>query len=87
VNGIPPLYLATLVSLHLVTIALIAGMRAHRRAIVAHFVVRRKISRKAIFDFFDSIDPQQTFGLLSFRKGWFWRYPFFSMCRTDTVRI
>jgi hypothetical protein len=20
-------------------------------------------------------DPQQTFGLMSFRKGWFWRYP------------
>jgi hypothetical protein len=20
-------------------------------------------------------DPQQTFGLVSFRRGWFWRYP------------
>jgi len=33
----------------------VAGLRAHRRAIVAYFVVRREISHKAIWDFFNSI--------------------------------
>ena len=41
----------------------VAGLRAHRRAIVAHFVVRRKISHRAIWDFFNSIRQKQSFEL------------------------
>jgi hypothetical protein len=39
----------------------VSGLRADRRAIVAHFVVRRKISHKAIWDFFNSIGAKRTF--------------------------
>jgi hypothetical protein len=39
----------------------VRGLRAHRRAIVVHFVVRRKISYKAIWDFFDSIGQKRQF--------------------------
>ena len=46
----------------------VSGLRADRRAIVAHFVVRRKISHKAIWDFFNSIrqkaDARRHMGLL-----------------------
>ena len=41
----------------------VTGLRAHRQATVVHFVVRLKISHKAIWDFFDSIDPKRTFPL------------------------
>jgi hypothetical protein len=39
----------------------VTGVRAHRRAIVVHFVVRRKIGHKTIWDFFDSIGQKRQF--------------------------
>ena len=39
----------------------VAGLTAHRRAIVAHFVVRLKISHKAIWDFFNSIGQNRKY--------------------------
>jgi hypothetical protein len=36
------------------------GLMAYRRGIVACFVFRREISRKAVWDSFDSIGPSRT---------------------------
>ena len=41
----------------------VIGLAAYRRTIVACFVFRREISRKAVWDFFDSIDPTATSAL------------------------
>ena len=38
----------------------VIGLAAYRRTIVACFVFRREISRKAVWDFFDSIGRKQT---------------------------
>ena len=38
----------------------LTGLGACRRTIVACFVFRREISRKAVWDFFDSIEPFET---------------------------
>jgi hypothetical protein len=38
----------------------VTGLRTCRRTIVACFVFRREISRRAVWDFFDSIDPEPT---------------------------
>jgi hypothetical protein len=47
----------------------VSGLRADRRAIVAHFVVRRKISHKAIWDFFNSIGQSRHFDPLPATSG------------------
>ena len=38
----------------------VIGLAAYRRTIVACFVFRREISRKAVWDFFDSIRQTRT---------------------------
>jgi hypothetical protein len=37
----------------------VIGLAAYRRTIVACFVFRRDINRKAVWDFFDSIEPKR----------------------------
>ena len=54
------------------------GLRAYRRAIVACFVFQQEISRRAVWDFFDSIDPRQ-------KSTDLWRPLFRSMPRGDQV--